>query len=133
MKLHHIGIASENLEKTIQHHESLFNLHPITEVVDDPIHKVSVVLLSNPEGDITIELIAPLTEDSPVSNILRRGIHLYHLCYSVEDLEKTLKEARKQNSLIISGPAPAKLYGGRRIAFVYTADGYIVEFLEEER
>jgi catechol 2,3-dioxygenase-like lactoylglutathione lyase family enzyme len=121
------------LKEAIRRHELLFEVHPITDIVEDPLHKVSVVLLSGREGDVPIELVAPLTEDSPVLGFLRRGIHLYHLCYSTKDIEKTLEEARSQNSLLISGPAPARLYGQRRIAFVYTADGYVVEFLEDEK
>jgi methylmalonyl-CoA/ethylmalonyl-CoA epimerase len=111
----------------------LFEVHPITDIVEDPVHKVSVVLLSGPEGGTPIELVSPLAGDSPVSGLLRKGIRLYHLCYLARNIEKTLEEARRQNSLVISRPAPARLYGGRRIAFVYTADGYLVEFLEEEK
>jgi len=133
MKLHHIGIASENLETAIQHHKMLFEVHPITDIVEDPVHKVSAVLLSGPDGGVPIELVAPLAKDSPVSRLMKRGIRLYHLCYLAKDIEKTLEEARRQSSLVISKPAPARLYGGRRIAFVYTADGYVVEFLEEEK
>jgi len=121
------------LKEAIKRHEMLFEVHPITDIVEDPLHKVSVVLLSGREGDVPIELVAPLTEDSPVFGFLRRGIRLYHLCYSTKDIEKTIEEARGQNSLLISGPAPARLYGQRRIAFVYTADGYVVEFLEDEK
>jgi len=131
MKLHHIGIAVDDIDKAIQRHKALFGLHPVTEVVEDPIQKVSVVLLSAFGGEVFIELVAPLAKDSPISNFLKRGIHLYHVCYLVEDLEKTLEEVR-QDSLIISKPAPAKLYGGRRIAFIYAPDGYVVEFLEEK-
>lgn len=131
MRLHHIGIASSDIDKAIQRHRILFGFKPVTDIVKDPIHKVSVVLLSAPEGGVFIELVAPLTEDSPVHNLLKRGIHLYHVCYLVKDLEKTLEEA-KRNSIIISKPTPAKLYGGRRVAFVYTSDGYVVEFLEDE-
>lgn len=131
MKLHHIGIASKNIETSIQHHQALFDLQPITEVVDDPVHEVSVALLSDSSQEgVPIELISPLSEKSPVSNLLKKGIHLYHICYVVEDIESMLKKARTERSIVISGPSPAKLYGDRRIAFIYTRDGYIVEFLE---
>lgn len=133
MKLHHIGIASDDIESAIQHHRALFNLQPITEIVEDPIQKVLAVLLSAPEATVPIEIVAPLTRDSPLSNILRKGIRIYHLCYLVEDIEKALEEARKQNSLVISRPSPAKLYNGRKIAFIYTPDKYVVEFLEQEK
>jgi len=133
MKLQHIGIATEDLEKAIRYHETFFGFHPVTEIVEDPVHKVRVVLLSSSEADISIELIAALADDSPVSGLLKRGIHLYHLCYLVDDLNKALTDARRQNSLIVSKPSPSRLYDGRRIAFIYTPEGYLVEFLEEKR
>lgn len=133
MELHHIGIASKDIERSIRHHQALFNLHPVTEVVDDPVHKVSVVLLSDAgKKDVPIELVSPLSKESPVSSLLKRGINLYHVCYAVDDIESTLRKVREEGSILISGPSPAKLYGGRRIAFVYTPDGYIVEFLEKK-
>ena len=131
MKLHHIGIATANIEEAVKRHKEVYGLEQVTEIVDDPLHKVSVVLLSA-GGEVFIELVSPLKEDSPVSNLLKKGITLYHICYLVKDLDETLKEV-KGNSIIISKPAPAKLYDGRRIAFVYTQDKYVVEFLEEEK
>jgi len=131
LKLHHIGIATANIEEAVKRHKEVYGLEQVTEIVDDPLHKVSVVLLSA-GGEVFIELVSPLKEDSPVSNLLKKGITLYHICYLVKDLDETLKEV-KGNSIIISKPAPAKLYDGRRIAFVYTQDKYVVEFLEEEK
>jgi len=78
MRLHHIGIASNNIQEAIERHKALFGLRQVTSVVEDPVHKVSAVLLSDPRG-VFIELIAPLTDDSPVSNILKKGISLYHV------------------------------------------------------
>ena len=133
MELHHIGIASKDMEGSIRRHEVLFNLRPVTEVVDDPVHKVSVVLLSDPmRRGVPIELVSPLNERSPVTNFLKRAIHLYHICFTVDDVESAIKKARAEGAIVISGPSPAKLYGGREIAFIYTPDGYIVEFLQRK-
>ncbi|TET28397.1 MAG: methylmalonyl-CoA epimerase, partial [Candidatus Bathyarchaeum sp.] len=105
---------------------------PVTEVVDDLVQKVSVVLLSGPEADsVPIELIAPLADDSPVSKILKGNMRLYHLCFLVEDIEEALKNFRSHGAIIISGPVPAELFEGKRIAFVYTPDKYVVELLEK--
>ena len=132
MKLHHVGIVVDDIESGIQRYKALFGFVPITEVVDDPIQKVSVVLLSNPEADgAPIELIAPLTEDSPVSNILKGKVRLYHLCFLVENIEEALQNFRNNKAIIISGPVPAELFEGKRIAFVYSPDNYVVELLEK--
>jgi methylmalonyl-CoA/ethylmalonyl-CoA epimerase len=132
MKLHHVGIVVDDIESGIQRYKALFGFVPITEVADDPIQKVSVVLLSNPEADgVPIELIAPLTCDSPVSNILKGNVRLYHLCFLVENIEEALKNFRGNGAIVISGPVPAELFDGKKIAFVYTPDKYVVELLEK--
>ena len=132
MKLHHVGVVVEDIESGIQRYKALFGFVPVTKVVDDPIQKVSVVLLSNPESDgAPIELIAPLTEDSPVTNILKGNVRLYHLCFLVENIEEALKNFRSNGAIIISGPVPAELFEGKRIAFVYSPDNYVVELLEK--
>lgn len=132
MKLHHVGIIVNDIESGIERFRALFGFVPVSKVVDDLIQKVSVVLLSNPESDSTpIELIAPLTADSSVSNILKGKVRLYHLCFLVEDLEETLTNFRINGAIIISGPVPAELFKGKRIAFVYSPDNYVVELLEK--
>ena len=132
MKLHHVGIVTEDIESGIQRYRAMFGFEPVTEVVDDPVQKVSVVLLSGSEPDsVPVELIAPLAEDSPVSKILKSNVRLYHLCFLVEDIEEALKNFRSQGAIIISGPVPAELFEGKRIAFVYSPDKYVVELLEQ--
>ncbi|PVX27351.1 MAG: methylmalonyl-CoA epimerase [Candidatus Bathyarchaeum sp.] len=132
MKLHHVGIVVNDIESGIQRYKALFGFVPVTEIVDDPIQKVSVVLLSNPESDgAPIELIAPLSDDSPVTNILKGKVRLYHLCFLVENIEESLKNFRSNGAIIISGPVPAELFEGKRIAFVYSPDNYVVELLEK--
>ena len=132
MKLHHVGIVVDDIEAGIQRYKALFGFVPVTEVVDDPVQKVSVVLLSSPESDgAPVELIAPLTDDSPVSNILKGNVRLYHLCFLVENIEEALKNFRSNGAIIISGPVAAELFEGKRIAFVYTPDNYVVELLEK--
>ena len=131
MKLHHVGIVVDDIELGIQRYKALFGFVPVSEVVDDPIQKVSVVLLSNAESDgAPIELIAPLTDDSPVSNILKGNLRLYHLCFLVDNIEEALQNFRNNGAIIISGPVPAELFEGQRIAFVYSPDKYVIELLE---
>ena len=132
MKLHHVGIVVDDIESGIQRYKALFGFVPVSEVVHDPIQKVSVVLLSNAESDgAPIELIAPLTDDSPVSNILKGNVRLYHLCFLVDNIEEALQNFRNNGAIIISGPVPAELFEGKKIAFVYSPDKYVIELLEK--
>ncbi|MDW8049040.1 MAG: VOC family protein [Nitrososphaerota archaeon] len=132
MRLHHIGLATNNIDESIRNHKSLFNFEPVSDIVADEQNKVKVVLLSDSRSiGPAIELVCPLGEDSPISNLLKRGFNLYHLCFVVGNLELSLEKAQKSGAKKVFGPSQAKLYDGKRIAFVYTKDRYLVEFLED--
>lgn len=132
MKLHHIGIAVADLKSSILRHKATFNISPITEIVTDAAQKVKVVLLSGDERRrAPIELIAPLSKDSPISKILEKENSLYHICFEVESIDHALKVARRQGAIIVSEPTESKLHEGKRIAFIYTRDKYLVEFVEK--
>jgi methylmalonyl-CoA/ethylmalonyl-CoA epimerase len=131
MKLHHIGIASDDLKSSILRHKATFNMHPISEIINDTVQRVKVVLLSSDDGGMPIELIAPLTEDSPVAKALKKENRLYHICFEVDNIDLALGTARKQGAIIVSKPMKAKLHKNKRIAFIYTRDKYLVEFVEK--
>jgi len=130
MRLHHIGLVVDSImRKADLYHQSLgFAL--TTEIVTDPIQKVKIAFAEIGDG-IFIEFIEPLGPDSPVAQFLKRGGGLYHLCYVVQDIEEAVERVRQTGGLIVSPPVPARAFNDRRIAFVYTSDGSLVEFLEE--
>jgi methylmalonyl-CoA/ethylmalonyl-CoA epimerase len=55
---------------------------------------------------------------------------LHHVCYVVDSLEQKLEESRAQRSLIVRSPVPAVAFGGRRIAWIYTRQKLLIEYLE---
>ena len=133
MKLSHIGILVKDIDEGIKHHEALFGFKQLTEIVDDPTQRVRVVLMAYSEDDpVKIELIAPLTDDSPVTDLLRKHQSLYHLCFEVNDIEAAKDEARKNGAIVISQPVEAPLFEDRKICFLFTKDHYIIELVESE-
>ena len=134
MKLHHIGIAVKDIKKSINHHEKVLGYKLSSEIIYDPIQKCNVAMLSHPEDDkIGIELVEPVGDDAPVVNHLKKNIHLYQLAYEVENIEEALVNARKNGSIIISKPEPSVLFNQKKIAFIFTPDRYIIEFVEKEK
>jgi methylmalonyl-CoA/ethylmalonyl-CoA epimerase len=99
---------------------------------DDPIQRVSVCFLGtdNP-ADAVIELVAPLTDDSPIGGVLKRGGGAYHMCFETPRLDERLEELIAKGCLLVSRPAPAVAFGGRRIAWIYTPTRQLIELLEE--
>lgn len=99
--------------------------------VTDPLQKVKVAFIET-NTDVSIELIEPNGEDSPVKRFLAEGGGLNHLCYTVSDLDATIEHLRSKGCILVSEPKQAAAFEGRRIAFLYTREHQLIELLEEE-
>ncbi|MFX1578823.1 MAG: VOC family protein [Promethearchaeota archaeon] len=132
MQLSHIGIIVKDIEESIKNHEKLFGYKQLGSIVDDHTQKVRVVLMGpSDDAPVKIELISPLTEDSPVTDLLNKHQALYHLCYSVPDIEKAKKHARESGAIVISKAVEAPLFNNRKICFLFTKDHYVIELVEQ--
>jgi methylmalonyl-CoA/ethylmalonyl-CoA epimerase len=100
-------------------------------IIHDPIQGVRVTFLpGRSPADPLVEFIEPADETSPVISFLNRGGGFHHICYTVEKLEAELEYSRSRGALIVRGPAPATAFGGRKIAWVYTKQKLLIEYLE---
>ncbi len=101
----------------------------------DPIQRVAVSFLTQADDDVAeVELIAPLSADSPVQAMLKKnGGGAYHLCFETSDMEAALEHARSLGCIVVSAPAPAVAFAGRRIAWIYTASRQLFELVEADK
>jgi len=130
-RLHHVGVVVPNLEKASAFYLQQMGASVQQGPVDDPIQKVRVMFL-NTGTDVLLELVQPTAPDSPAQRLAEAGGGLHHMCYEVADLTATLKESRLAGSLIICNPVPATAFNGRHIAFTFTSDKVVIEYLEKE-
>lgn len=131
MRLHHIGVVVRDVLKSAEAYESLFGLRVVMGPKEDPIQRVNAIFLDLGCGEgVTLELLEPTREDSPISGFLRKGGGLHHLCFEVEDIEGTVAKMRDKGLRVVCEPVPACGFGGRRIAFVFPVEGILVEFVE---
>lgn len=77
-----------------------------------------------------VELIEPLGDASPVAASLEKGQKLLHLCFRVPDLEKALARAKQNGFHAISKPAPAEVFGGKRILWLFSKTFGLFELVE---
>lgn len=131
-KLLHVGVAVSSLEPTAELLSTLFGYKVVSGPFDDPIQKVAVSFLATSGKDVAeIELIAPISEDSPIRSMLAKGGGAaYHLCFETNDLEGALAHARNHDCIVIASPVPAVAYQGRRIAWIYTPLRQLFELVE---
>ncbi len=133
-KLRHVGVAVPSLAPTTDLLSALFGYRVVSGPFDDPIQKVTVNFLTTSSSDAAeIELIAPLTRDSPITAMLAKGgVASYHLCFETSDIDAALTHATSLGCVIVAAPAPAVAFGGRRIAWIYTKSRQLFELVETE-
>jgi methylmalonyl-CoA/ethylmalonyl-CoA epimerase len=118
MKLDHIGIAVRNLDETLAVYSRMMSFkEKRTEV---PSQKVKVALI--PVGDLNIELLEGLTDDSTISKfVIEKGEGLHHIAFEVEDIEASMKEFKEKGfRFLYEAPVPGKF--GSRVNFMHPKD-----------
>ena len=129
-RLHHLAVVVADIDRSAEVYCELLGVHPSTEVVHDPKQKVHIQFLSGSAlGDLQLELLAPDGDDSPVALALKKGGGPNHLCFEVADINQALQNAREQGCRVICEPVEAAAMDNRQIAFVFTPDQQIVEFV----
>lgn len=129
MRLHHVGVVVADLEAWLERMVVLFGARTIAPPLEDPLQRVRVAFIDAGTGT-SIEGIEPLGDDSPVAHFLGSGGGLNHLCFEVQDLDAELGRLRGEGCLPVSPPKPARAFGGRRVAFLYTRERQLVELVE---
>jgi methylmalonyl-CoA/ethylmalonyl-CoA epimerase len=133
MILHHVGFVVADIQKGMEGFCRSLNATWDQRIFEDPLQKVRVAFLMVRESDALIELVEPNGEGSPVTKFLQQGGGMHHLCYEVTDVEQSLRDFKGRAALIVRRPVPAVAFGGRRIAWLITAEKLLVELLEKGR
>lgn len=128
---HHIGFVVASIENSVNGFLQTLQAEWDGKIFHDPNQVVNVTFLQGKDaGSPVLELVEPAGEKSPVQPFLKRGGGLHHLCYEVDDLEAQLQLSRTQGGITVRPPLPAVAFDGRRIAWVYTKNKLLVEYLE---
>jgi methylmalonyl-CoA/ethylmalonyl-CoA epimerase len=128
-RVDHIGVAVEDLDAAIALHERDYGMALVhREVID--AQGVEAVLLD--VGENHVELLRPLSEDTPVGRFLAsRGPGLHHVAYQVGDVDSTLAQLRERGLRLID-ETPRTGIRGSRVAFLHPAasGGVLTEIVQ---
>jgi methylmalonyl-CoA/ethylmalonyl-CoA epimerase len=128
---HHVGFVVTSIANSAQSFASMLHADWDDQVFHDPYQGVRVTFLkSRCMGDPLFELIEPAHDQSPVYSFAAKGGGLHHVCYVVDNLEQALADARPLGALVTRQSMPAVAFGGRRIAWIYTKNRLLIEYLE---
>jgi len=141
IRLNHIGFVVRDISESADLFRAL-GLREVTKPEPDPIQKVVACFMATQrECDAHIELIEPSDDHSPVSNFLKKqGGGLHHICFEVDDLEKTVHDLEKRGFKIVVPPVDCVGYDRSfnrqsqrvtKIAFFFLSDKLLIELLEK--
>ena len=129
-RLDHVGIAVADLAAARALYEQVLGLEVTHEEVieDQGVHELLLRA-----GEAYVQLVAPLSPDTPVGKFLaKRGEGVHHVGYAVPDITEALTDLRAQGFEVIE-PAPRTGSGGTTIAFLHpkSMQGVLVELVQE--
>jgi methylmalonyl-CoA/ethylmalonyl-CoA epimerase len=131
IRLHHVGYVVRSISEVADRFAQSVAASWDQKIIQDPLQDAKVAFLAGIVQEYPlVELVEPASEASPVTNFLKKGGGLHHLCYEVESLDKQLEFSQTIGAMIVRAPLPAVAFAGRRIAWVYTKDRLLLEFLD---
>jgi len=128
-EIDHLGIAVKSLAQAKKFYESL-GLSPMAE---ETVEAEKVRLSMVPVGESRIELLEPLSDDSPIAKFLaKRGEGLHHVALHVDDLSGTVERLKANGTRLISDEIKVGA-GGHLYVFVHpsSAGGVLLELVED--
>jgi methylmalonyl-CoA epimerase len=128
-EIDHLGIAVKSLAQAKKFYESL----GLSPMADETVEAEKVRLSMVPVGESRIELLEPLSDDSPIAKFLaKRGEGLHHVALHVDDLSGTVERLKANGTRLISDDIKVGA-GGHLYVFVHpsSAGGVLLELVED--
>jgi methylmalonyl-CoA/ethylmalonyl-CoA epimerase len=131
LTIDHVGIACRDLGAAIERYVGVFGLAVVSLETNDE-QGVREAMLATESGTSYVQLLQPLSPDSPVGKFLeRRGEGMHHVGYAVADVSAALAEIGATGiRLIDSRPRHGSM--GASIAFLPPKDlgGVLTELVQ---
>ncbi len=127
-KVHHIGIAVNNLKESVALFEKLLGIK--AHIEEAPCQRVTEAVFQVGEG-IEIDLLEPMGPDSAVAKFLeKRGEGLHHIALEVDDINTDLKDMEEKGVQLIDKEGREGVAG--KIAFLHpkSVNGVLVELVQ---
>jgi methylmalonyl-CoA/ethylmalonyl-CoA epimerase len=134
-RLNHVGVAVLDMDAAIAFWRGTMGAEVVTAPFDMPEQGVRVCFVDTPNRGTQIELLAPLSDESPVSGFLAKnplgGQH--HVCFEVPAIAAARGEFEAAGKRIL-GPTRIGAHG-TPIFFVHPKDmgGVLTEIMETPR
>jgi len=129
LNVHHTALAVRDLDAAVARFRDLYGVEPLSR---ERVESQGVEEAMIPIGGSFVQLLQPLSDDSPVGRfITKRGEGLHHVAFQVADIEAALAHLKDEGAELVDAE-PRIGGGGHRIAFVHPRSfgGTLIELVE---
>ncbi len=130
-RIDHVGIAVRDLDAAIAFYADTFGVRVVHEEVNAE-QGVREAMLAVGDSGSAIQLLAPLTPDSPIGRFLERsGEGVQQVAYAVDDVAAASDELRAKGLRLLYD-TPRRGTAGSLVNFVHPKDagGVLVELVQ---
>ena len=127
----HVGVAVTDFDEAVRYYAEVFGMTVAHEEVNEE-QGVREAMLSVGDSGSSIQLLAPLSDASPIAKFLdQRGPGIQQLAYRVRDIEAVSATLRERGAQLLYAE-PKRGTGGSRVNFIHpkSAGGVLVELVE---
>ena len=129
-KIEHIGIAVNNLNKSVPLYELLLNTSCYkTEIVASEY--VNTAFFKT--GESKVELLEATSTDSAIARFLeKKGEGIHHIAFAVDNILEEM-ERLKANGFVLLNDVPKKGADNKMVCFVHpkSTNGVLIELCQE--
>ena len=129
LQFHHIGVACNDIQRELRSYRLLGYTSSGEELFEDVQQGIRGLFLTV-NGAPTLELLENLEGSGTLDAWIERGQKLYHIAYSVKDIEKVLATLLVERAKMVS-PLKESAYFKKRICFLMLPNRQLVELIEE--
>jgi methylmalonyl-CoA/ethylmalonyl-CoA epimerase len=129
-QIDHLGIAVKSLAQAKIFYQNL----GMQVMPEETVAQEKVRLAMVPLGESRIELLEPLSDDSPIAKFLaKRGEGLHHVSLRVDNLASTVENLKKSGVRLVNEQIQVGA-GGHLYVFVHpsSSGGVLLELCEEQ-
>lgn len=129
-KVDHVGVVVRSLKEATDYYSDFFNV-PAEKSIEVPDHGVKAAFLQL--GDSKLELLEPLSENSPLHSFLeKKGESFHHIALAVTNISKVLMQLKEQGMVLID-EIPRTGASGHLIAFLHpkSTQGVLIELCDK--
>jgi methylmalonyl-CoA/ethylmalonyl-CoA epimerase len=130
----HVGIAVADLDAALRYYADVFGMRMTHEEINEE-QGVREAMLSVGDSGSSIQLLAPLSADSPIARFIdKRGEGIQQIAYRVRDLDAVCTILRDRGIELLYAE-PKRGTANSRVNFIHpkSAGGVLVELVELAR